>query len=43
VIVMMASVEVTKVVTTLVTKKSMFVVEIGPSMVTVFPGGFTVE
>jgi hypothetical protein len=33
---------VTMVVTTLVTKKSIFVVEVGPSTVTVSPGGFTV-
>jgi hypothetical protein len=40
---MVASVEVTMVVTTFVTKKSMLVVEVGPPTVTVFPGGFTVE
>ncbi len=38
-----ASVEVTKEVTTFVTKKSMFVVDVAPSTVTVFPGGFIVE
>ena len=41
--VIVALVEVTKEVTTFVTKKSMLVVDISPSMVTVFPDRFMVK